>query len=224
MSKTLIFGFGRDLLLESLFFFALMDLEYSHFNAFDLLILVTLGFSILIGFSRGFVRELFGLGAWGGAGFMAMQKYAWPEEFLAQWIHDPKIAQPASMFLVFLIALILFLCIAQWLSLIIQESFAQTIDRSLGLVFGFFRGIFIICAVYMGALILFSAHRVPAIVSSSKSVIWLNRGVVFMEPLSPKFVRTAPLFMKNIMLLKPAQLSADDLTQSLAAPTPAIQH
>ena len=191
-------------------------------NAFDLLILVTLGFSTLIGFARGFVREFFGLGAWGGAVFIAIQDYALPRELLGKWITDPMLLKIGSMFSVFCVALIFFLCIAQWISIIVQQSFAQSVDRSLGLVFGLFRGAILICGAYMGALVLFPISQVPPIVNTSKSIAWLNRGVLFAAPLAPSAVRQGAWFVKNIQTLTPEHFSSDDLSKSLSEPPTVI--
>jgi len=197
-----------------------MELEYSQFNAFDLLIVVTLVFSILIGVTRGFVRELFGLSAWGGAFFIAQQDYQWPKDFFIQWIKDPIILQAVGFFLVFCIALIMFLCLAQWLSMLIQKSFAKTVDQSLGLVFGFLRGLCVICVSYLGSLLLFSADKIPTIVHQSKSIAWLNQGVLLSAPLLPKSLRNNPILIENLEDLKPTPIDSQQLTHSLSAPPP----
>jgi membrane protein required for colicin V production len=197
-----------------------MDLEYSHFNAFDLLILVTLGFSILIGAFRGFVREVFGLIAWFGAIWTTIHHYHWATNFFAQWIRDPMILNGASRFSVLCITLMILLFIAQWLSTMVQQTFAQSVDRSLGLVFGFFRGLLVVCGTYMASMLIFPIDKIPTIVTSSKSLSWLNRGVLMGAAFAPKVVRDNPIFIKNLKELAPPALAQEALTDSLCAPKP----
>jgi membrane protein required for colicin V production len=197
-----------------------MDLEYSHFNAFDLLILVTVCFSILIGAFRGFVREVFGLLAWIGAAWITIHHYQWSSNFLGQWIRDPIILNAASRFSVFCIMLIMLLCIAQWFSIMVQKTFAHSVDRSLGLVFGFFRGLLVVCGAYMASMFIFPIEKIPTIVTSSKSLSWLNRGVLIGASFAPRSVLDNPVFVKNLQELSPPALPSEQLSNSLSAPRP----
>jgi membrane protein required for colicin V production len=197
-----------------------MDMGYSQFNTFDLLILVTLGFSLLIGFARGFVREIFGLGAWLGAALVAKKDFQWPKDFFAQWIDNPSILQAAGFFSVFCLTLVVFLCLAQWLSMMVQKSFAKTVDQSLGLVFGFVRGLALICGAYVGTLLMFPSDRIPVIVNCSKSVTWLNHAAFFCAKHLPESLKNNDLLIKNLKDLDIAPVQSDALTQSLSAPKP----
>ncbi|MBM3631423.1 MAG: CvpA family protein [Alphaproteobacteria bacterium] len=197
-----------------------MDMGYSQFNTFDLLILVTLGFSLLIGFARGFVREVFGLCAWLGAALVAKQDFQWPKDFFAQWIDNPSILQAAGFFLVFCLTLVVFLFLAQWLSMVVQKSFAKTVDQSLGLVFGFVRGLSLICGSYVGALILFPSDKIPIIVTCSKSATWLNHAAFFCAKHLPESLKKNELLIKNLKDLDLSPIHSNALTQSLSAPKP----
>lgn len=197
-----------------------MDIGYSQFNAFDLLILVTIGFSLLIGFARGFVREIFGLGAWVGSALVAKQDFQWPKDFFGQWIKDPSILQASGFFSIFCITLIVFLCLAQWLSMMVQKSFAKTVDQSLGLVFGFARGLCLICFAYLGALALFPSDKIPFIVNGSKSVTWLNHAAFFCANRLPESLKNNPTLLRNLRELQAPPMSSTDLTQSLSSPKP----
>jgi membrane protein required for colicin V production len=195
-----------------------MDMGYSQFNTFDLLILVTLGFSLLIGFSRGFVREIFGLGAWLGAALVAKKDFQWPKDFFSQWIDNPSILQAAGFFSVFCLTLVVFLCLAQWLSIMVQKSFAKTVDQSLGLVFGFIRGLALICGTYVGTLIMFPSDRIPIIVNCSKSVTWLNHAAFFCAKHLPESLKNHNLLIKNLKELDLSPMNSNALTRSLSAP------
>ncbi len=197
-----------------------MDIGYSQFNTFDLLILVTLGFSLLIGFTRGFVREIFGLGAWLGAALVAKKDFQWPKDFFTQWIDNPSILKGAGFFSVFCLTLVVFLCLAQWLSMMVEKSFAKPVDQSLGLVFGFIRGLALICGAYVGTLFMFPSDKIPTIVNCSKSATWLNHGAFFCAQHLPESLKNQDLFVKNLKELDLSPRNSDALTQSLSAPKP----
>lgn len=197
-----------------------MNLEYTHFNAFDLLLLVTLFFSMIIGFVRGFVRESLGLGAWGGALWIAMQDYQWPKQILAHWIKDPMILKAVSFVCIFCTALVLLLALAQWISYYIQSSIARSIDRSLGIVFGFIRGLSVICLVYLGSVFFITPQTQPSIVQLSKSYSHLNKGALFLAPFLPAFFKDQEVFKNNLKELQTPEPSAEGLSQDLSAPRP----
>jgi membrane protein required for colicin V production len=195
-----------------------MDFLQSHFTAFDLLLVVTLIFSMLIGLARGFVREFFGLLAWVGALFLGSKEHHWFSHWISSWIHEPILVKIISHFCFFVFFLIVFLLIAQWLSCYIKNSMAQSIDRSLGIVFGFVRGLGVICAFYIGSLFFVLPEKQPMIVKMSKSYTLLNKSAFFLEGLMPHMLRDKTFFQKSIQELRPEEISAQQLTRELSAP------
>jgi membrane protein required for colicin V production len=197
-----------------------MNLDSSHFNAFDMLLLVTLLFSMIIGFVRGFVRESLGLGAWGGALWIMVQDYEWPKKILSRWIHDPMILKVVSSFFIFCSTLVILLALAQWISHYIHSSIAKSIDRSLGIVFGFIRGLAVMCFVYLGSLFFIAPQHQPSIIQLSKSHSHLNRGALFIAPFIPSFFKEQEVFKANLKELTPPQHSPEGLSQDLSSPRP----
>jgi membrane protein required for colicin V production len=197
----------------------MQDSMAAHFNVFDLLLLVIAGFSMMIGFSRGVIREFFGLVAWGSSAIIAL-KYGESAQFLlAPWIHEVSILKIASQLLMFIFSLIIFLFIVQWISMVVQNSMAQSIDRSLGMVFGVLRGIGIVCGIYMGSLFFILPSDQPLVVTLSKSHMWLNRGVLFLKPHLPESIRQQALFQKSLQQLNQDEQSAQQLTKELSIPS-----
>jgi len=197
-----------------------MNMDYSHFNAFDLLLLVTLVFSMIIGFVRGFVRESLGLGAWGGALWIMLQDYEWPKQILSRWIHDPMIIKAVSSVFIFCIALVILLALAQWISHYVHSSIAKSIDRSLGIVFGFTRGLTVTCLVYLGSLFFIPPKAQPSIVQLSKSHAHLNRGALFLTPFLPSFFKEQEMFKASLKELELPQPSPEGLSHDLSSPRP----
>lgn len=195
-----------------------MDPTLSVFNAFDLLLIVTIGFSMIVGFSRGFIRESLNLSAWLGAFWLMMQNYQWPQSLFHIWIQDAVLLKIASHFFVFCLFLTIFLCIAQWLSRLIQNSFMQSVDHSLGLVFGLVRAMGIICALYLASWLFILPDRQPILIRSSKSYTWLNKGALFMASVIPASWKDQPMLLKGIQCLQ--QNYSPNIVDLLSAPQP----
>jgi len=190
-----------------------------HFNAFDLLLLITLAFSMIIGMTRGFIREFLGLSAWAGAGLIALKEYDWPKVFFSGWIREPLIVKIASHFIVFFCALLVFLVIAQLISHYVSHSLAQSVDRSLGIVFGFVRGLVIICGVYTASLFFILPSDQPAVVKSSRSYSWLVESFLIANHfIPPSFHRS--LFDNSLKEIRSQRETSQDLTKKLSSPTP----
>ena len=175
---------------------------------------------MIIGFARGFVRESLGLGAWGGSLWIMMQDYEWPKQILSRWIHDPMILKWVSFVFIFCITLVILLALAQWISHYIHSSIAKSIDRSLGIMFGFIRGLAVMCFVYLGSLFFIAPQHQPSIVQLSKSHSHLNRGALFLAPFLPSFVKEQEAFKAHLKELIPPPHSAEGLSQDLSSPRP----
>lgn len=196
------------------------EYTYGYFNAFDLLLVVTLGFSMIMGFARGFVREFLGLFAWAGAVWVTTRGYMWPSVFFSPWITEPAILKLISSLSVFCLSLVVFLFLVQWLSYSIQNSMAQSVDRSLGIVFGLVRGFCIVCGAYIGSLFFMLPQVQPPIIQLSKSYPLLNKGALFFAPLLPQALQKQEPFQKSMQELKSALLGAQELSKKLSAPRP----
>ena len=158
----------------------------SYFNFFDVFLISVIAISAIIGFSRGFIREVLGTAAWIGALFLASKGFEWPETFLRSFIQDETISYISSRILVFCVFLILFILIAQLISYYVQNSIAQSIDRSLGIIFGILRGCVLICIFYFGTLFFISKNEEPSIVKTSLSLPWIQKGVKLIQGILPK--------------------------------------
>lgn len=202
---------------------ALIQAPGTQLTAFDGLVLVVIAFSMLIGFVRGFLREALGLSAWAGAAYLALQDFAWARTFVGQWISDAKLQQLLAMGGIFCLALILLLMAVQWVSYLVHGTMAQSVDRSLGLVFGFGRGLFFVCIGYVGSLFLVVPEFQPPVVRSSKSYPWLNQSALFLERYIPSSLRTSPMLVKGMAMIRPLALPAQSLVNELSRPAPNLE-
>lgn len=195
--------------------------DLAQFNAFDLLLVVTILFSIVISSVRGFVREAIGLGAWSGAVYAGLYLHTWVTPLIGRFIADPHITQLASMIATFFMGLLFLLSIVQWISYAVHNSLARSVDRSLGILFGAFRGIFLIMAAYLGALCYIPLSEQPAIVQLSKSRLLLNKGTFLCAPYMPSYFHKNPIFQETLRAIQPPKsMSAQELTNELSKPKP----
>ncbi|BDB96520.1 CvpA family protein [Candidatus Hydrogenosomobacter endosymbioticus] len=192
--------------------------QYHQFNFFDVFLLSVVCVSAIIGFARGFVREVLGFCSWGGAAYLMFQKFEAPMQILGQFISNQVMLRVASQAAVFLVALICFLVISQLISSFVQNSVVHGIDRSIGLIFGLFRAAFFICAFYLALLVLVPNKELPSIVEASKSISLVQRGAIFLQSLLPDSFREHFDFDKKVKYIMDKWKSAQDLTDALSDP------
>ena len=118
-------------------------------NAADLIVIAILLVSALLAFSRGFVRELLSVAVWVGAIFATLYGFAYVEEYTSQWISTVWLSWTAASVTIFIPTLIILALISHVLSGQVRDSALGAVDRSLGFLFGLFRGVIIVCLAYL---------------------------------------------------------------------------
>lgn len=158
----------------------------SAFNMIDLSILVILGFSIVVGVLRGATREVLGIAAWVGAFVIVFYGLPLLRPLGRHYIETPMIADAIVAGLLFLLSLAVFILISRSLSTRIKGSMLSGLDRSLGLVFGFIRGIFVICLIYLAMGFFYPSHTTPEAVKSARLTHFVAQGTQELKRLIPE--------------------------------------
>jgi membrane protein required for colicin V production len=148
----------------------------SAFNSVDLAILIIIGISILIGVLRGATREVLGIAGWIGA--FAVVFYGLPlfRPLGRQYIHSPMIADAVVAGILFIFSLAVFILISRLISSSVKGSIFGSLDRSLGLVFGFLRGVVFICVAFLLLSLYYSPAQIPEIILSARFTPWIMQG------------------------------------------------
>lgn len=122
-----------------------MDLHW-----IDYAIIAVVGLSMLTGVFRGFIKELVALCVWVLAIWMAYHYSSALDPWLDRYIQD-KTARMVVAFIAILLGVIISggICNAL-LSFILRRSGLSGMDRLLGMLFGFARGVFIVAIVLVG--------------------------------------------------------------------------
>lgn len=158
-------------------------------NWVDLGIIAAIAISGLIGWMRGLVRELLGIGAWALAAFAAIKWYPLVEPFLANYVPNPDIAGPAAGGVVFVAALIVLSVVASMIGRYSRDSAAGSLDGTLGIVFGLARGLVLVAAAYIAGGMLLPIERWPPVLQEARILPYIYDTANRLAALAPEQFR-----------------------------------
>jgi len=121
------------------------------FNWLDILLLVIIAITIIIGAIRGFIRQIIGLLAVIVGLVLAIKYYSYGTEIFT-FIRNDVLAQLLGFFLIFVAVL----CIGWVINILLAKSVRgpfKSLNRFLGAGFGLIKGVLICCVVVFGFLI-----------------------------------------------------------------------
>jgi len=116
------------------------------FTWFDYAFIVVLLISIGYGFVRGFTREILSLITWFLAFWIAKFSVYTVASLLDSWISSPRVRLVAAFVVILVLSLFLLHFIGVKISKFVKSTALTGMDRLLGSVFGFLRGV-LICSV-----------------------------------------------------------------------------
>jgi len=120
----------------------------------DYVIIAIIGISVLISIIRGFIREVLSLIVWIAAFFIAFKFSSQVAAIFSPYIDNNTLRLTISFAILFLIVLILGGLISYLISILIAKTKLTLIDRTLGIIFGFIRGVLVVAVL----LLLLSVH------------------------------------------------------------------
>ncbi len=121
----------------------------------DIAILAIILISLSIGLARGFIREILSLFSWLGALWIAYTHAVTGAGYLENYITQLPFRVVIAFSGIFIASLILFSLVSHLLYRLLAVTGISGVDRSLGLLFGFLRGVVIVAllivvAAFMG--------------------------------------------------------------------------
>lgn len=120
-------------------------------NPFDILVLIVLVLSGIYGLTRGFVREVLGILAWILAFVSALYGFSGLAPLFMDFFPTvPLMANWSAGVLIFLIILVALYLVSTIISRVVKNTVLSPLDRSLGFLFGLFRGWIIMIALILG--------------------------------------------------------------------------
>jgi len=160
-------------------------------NWVDIVVISTIGFSALLAFMRGLVREVLGIGAWLAAGFIAAWAFPFVRGRFHQLIGSGDVADVAGFGAVFLIALLALSLLSGVLSGMVRTSMLGGIDRTLGVVFGLVRGVGVVVVAYIVGGMIAPLERWPEAVQEARTLPYVYQGAKLAIGLLPEDYRPA---------------------------------
>lgn len=119
------------------------------FTFFDLIVGAIMAISLLMGFSRGFTHEALKLAAWAAAIFITVVALPFATEVVSLIIPWEVLAGLIGLVVTFVVTLMLLTALGKWAGEQIRTSFIGPLDRSLGALFGFLRGLLVVAAGFL---------------------------------------------------------------------------
>ena len=157
-------------------------------NAADLIVIAILLVSALLAFSRGFVRELLSVVVWMGAIFATLYGFSYVKPYTRQWISVDILADAAAGVAIFVTTLIALTLISNVLTGQVRDSALGAVDRSLGLLFGLFRGVIIVCLAYLLIAWILPKEEQPEWLRSAATIPLVEEGAGLLLQLVPEGV------------------------------------
>ncbi len=148
--------------------------------------------SAVLAFIRGFVVEVLSIGAWVGAALVTL--YAYPEvhPFVHAELGPPLLADAATVGGLFVASLVVLMVFSHFLAKLIKGSALSAIDRSLGFLFGVFRGAVLVVVAYLLASWLVPPEDHPAWIKEARSRPLAEAGAALLRDLIPDQLQFGP--------------------------------
>ncbi len=159
----------------------------TQWNMFDGVVIAVMAISCLIAFFRGLIKEILSLVAWIGAAFVAVYYYAPAAEFMQAHFKSKAVAGLAAGLSLYIGALVgLSLINIILLKTIKQGGEAGMLDNLLGLVFGAFRGAFIISLAFFMITLVVSKEEYPAWIKEAVTRPYAEKGALILTRIAPE--------------------------------------
>ena len=183
-------------------------------NSFDLAVLGVIALSSIFAFARGFVREALSIVAWVGAALITLYGFTHVYGFVVRFVTTPLLADLVAGAGLFVISLIVLTILTGYLARFVQSSALSPIDRTLGLIFGVARGVFLVSLAYLVLDISLPQNDRPGWIKQAKSEPFLAQGAELLRGALPE-----PLQMKGAAAGDDAQrVLAEKAMRALSSP------
>jgi uncharacterized membrane protein required for colicin V production len=177
---------------------------------------------VVIGIIRGFTSDFFGLFTWVGAFSLTTRLLPLGQSITRQFIHTIFFADVLAAFVIFVTSLILLVWLVKTIAHVVHSNGLGGLDRSLGIVSGFFRALVLLTAIYMGTLLFWKPGAKPPIVTQSRFEPYLNQTArLASHYLVPKEFMPPKLIQHLYGSFKQENTkTSEELVQSLSSPRP----
>lgn len=158
-------------------------------NVVDIVVVGVVLLSAALAFFRGFVSEVLSVLAWVGAGAVTLFGFSAVHPHVRSVIGHPMVADAVTAGGLFLGSLVILFLISHQLSHAVRTSALGAIDRSLGFLFGLFRGGVLVVVAYLISLWLVPPDAQPEWLRDARTRPIAEAGANFVLSLVPDNMR-----------------------------------
>ncbi len=187
-------------------------------DVFDLIVVAIVLLSGLFAFFRGFVHESLSMLGWVGAAVTALYGYPVARPYVRELIPSQLIADLATGIGLFIISFLIFSFISGRIAKAVQNSGLDSLDSTLGFIFGLVRGGLVVCIAYLALSWLMPPAQQPEWVQTARTRPVLQEGAYLLKAAMPD-----ALFDNTAEEIARTQREADARDQTyrkLLGPTP----
>ncbi len=159
-------------------------------NAVDAVIGVVLLLSAIMAFGRGFVHEVMAIAGWVGAIFVTIYGLPLVRPYVRDVIPQELIADLAAGAGLFIVSLVVLSLISRALSAGVKDSALNSLDKSLGFLFGLGRGAVLVSLAWIVFDWAVAENQRPAWVVEAKALPMVVAGADFLRDLVPEDLAT----------------------------------
>lgn len=155
----------------------------------DFLVLGILLVSGVFAYIRGFVHELLTLVAWAGAALVTLYGFEHVVPSVREIVRIQAIADIGTGLAIFILVLIVLTMLTRLVARRVQNSALSTLDRSLGLVFGIFRGALLISFCWVLVAWAVPRRDFPDWISEARTLPLVETGAGLLYALVPEHLQ-----------------------------------
>lgn len=191
------------------------------FSAVDVVVGVVLLGSAGFAFMRGFVHEVLAIAAWVGAALAALYGFHTVQPFFRSQIGLAWAADAAAAVTLFLVTLLALSLLTKAVSNRVRNSALNSVDSSLGFVFGLIRGALLLCLAYMLVVWVMAPEDPPGWLAQAKTRPWLERGSAMLQGMAPEGFGAAQAQTRKVSDEARELKQAEETFRKYVAPQPA---
>ncbi|OAN45636.1 hypothetical protein A6A04_07000 [Paramagnetospirillum marisnigri] len=191
-------------------------------TAVDVVVAVVLLGSAGFAFLRGFVHEVLSITSWVGAVFVTLYGFSYAQPFFRSHIGAAWAADAAAGATLFLVTLLVLSIVTKRVADSVRKSALNSVDSSLGFVFGLARGAILMSLAYMSVAFLFDTpEQQPDWLAQSRTRPWLERGAALLQGLAPSSFGKAEARAREASGEARQLMEAEKTFQKFISPQPA---
>ena len=187
-------------------------------NSFDLAVLGVIALSAVFAFARGFVREALSIVAWVGASLITLYGFSGVYGIVVRFVTTPLLADLVAGAGLFVICLIMLTILTGYVARFVHSSALSPIDRTLGLIFGLARGVFIVSLAYLVLDISLPQNDRPGWIKQAKSEPFLAQGADLLRTALPEQLQLKNAALDDAQRARERAKDAQKAMRALSSP------